>query len=108
MRFYAIFLLALGAMMFSVSPATAMDHGESKAEGEKEYECDKDKKGHKMTFSGMDSNEDGSISKGEFISAHTKMAERKFEHVDEDGDGVLNEAELETHHEKMKDKKSKR
>ena len=87
-------LLTLGAcaLAFSMTPALADD-----------YEGKKDR-----MFEKLDADDDGNITKAEFLSE----AEEKFAKIDADGDGTVTKAEADEMrkkwHEKMKEHREKR
>lgn len=75
----------LVALLFIAGPTQAEDNDRS--EMRKHFK-------EKM-FSKLDSNEDNSISKEEFLTAHQARAEKRFTAIDTDGDGVVTKEEFE-------------
>jgi len=83
-----IFCIAI-ALAFVSSPAIA------EKDGDKEYG-----KHHGKMMGEMDTNDDGAVSKDEFL-AH---AEKKFAHKDKDGNGKIEKHEMKEAHQERKEK----
>lgn len=86
-------LLACTALVLTVSPVMAEDHGDHR---------DGHHKGHDKGawMQKIDSDGDGKISKSEFINSH----EERFGKMDTNGDGYLERGEMKAHKKKMHEK----
>ncbi len=58
---------------------------------------------HKMEFSDLDSDGNGSVSLDEFLAHHRIWIEKKFAKIDADGNGGITEAEMKAARERMKE-----
>ncbi len=55
-------------------------------------------------FKKMDTDDNGSISRAEFVAHHTK----RFEQIDSNSDGSLSKDEMKAHHKKRKQERQER
>lgn len=85
-------MMLAGALLAAPVTAMADHHGEGKGH----------KGGH--MFKKMDSNEDGVITRGEFLNHATK----RFKTMDADGDGTITKDEAKAAHTKMREKRKER
>ena len=53
------------------------------------------------SFEEMDTNNDGTVSLGEFVESHQKSLEKRFRNIDSNNDGQLSQGELDQARERM-------
>lgn len=92
---------ALAVALLVASPALAQ-------EGGKKFDPAKAEAKHAERFAKTDTNNDGVISRDEFLASHAKRAEEMFTKIDADNDGKVTKDEMKAGHEKMRADMKKR
>ncbi|MFQ5519544.1 MAG: EF-hand domain-containing protein [Mariprofundus sp.] len=98
------FLISLFSVALLSLPATALanhGHGKHEASHAGKHQCDSHKscplgkhdcgKHHKLAS--MDTDNDGKVSKKEYLSGKAARAQKKFKYLDANGDGFITDAD---------------
>lgn len=83
-------LLVISSLVLGLSQVAYADH----------HEGGHDKADHGQMWKKADANNDGAVSKDEFMAMQQARAEKKFAKLDANSDGKVDDAELKAMHQK--------